>query len=142
DGRTLATCSKDRSIRLWDVATWKQTKCLSGPHEMSVMSVAFSPNGSLLASCDRNHRLALWELPSGRLLRTWQGHVDVVHEVRFAPDGRTLFSVSQERCVRAWSVEDGRDRPLFSHAQKGLVRLSISRGGQKLGTAGYCHKIF
>ncbi len=142
DGRTLATCSKDRSIRLWDVATWKQTKCLSGPHEMSVMSVAFSPNGSLLASCDRNHRLALWELPSGRLLRTWQGHVDVVHEVRFAPDGRTLFSVSQEGCVRAWNVADGREQAIFTHEQKGLLRLSISPDGQKLATAGYSHTIF
>src|SRR5262249_42693430 len=92
DSRTLATCSKDKTIRLWDVATWSERTCLRGGHEGTITSVAFSPDGKLLASAGLDRHLVLWELPKGRKVRSWAAHEDEVHDVAFTPDGGYLDS--------------------------------------------------
>ncbi|MBI3248816.1 MAG: hypothetical protein HYZ50_20125 [Deltaproteobacteria bacterium] len=61
DGRTLASGSRDHSIRLWDVASGRQRAVLAG-HTDWVESVAFSPDGTTLASGSRDRTIRLWEL--------------------------------------------------------------------------------
>ncbi len=82
-------------------------------HQKPVMSVAFSPDGCLLASAGggdffgTDTAIRLWNLPKGKLLREIPGHKDQVTRVAFSPDGKTLASCSLE-ALRLWRVGDGK----------------------------------
>jgi len=63
DGNTLASCSHDRTARLWDVKEKKETASL-GPHGSTCWSVAFSPDGALLAVGTHGQGVRLWNIAS------------------------------------------------------------------------------
>ena len=73
DGRLLATASEDKTARLWDPATGKNLRTLTG-HTNAVMGVAFSPDGRLLATASWDHTARLWDPATGERLRTLTGH--------------------------------------------------------------------
>jgi len=72
-----------------------------------VNSVAFSPDGAVIASGSRDQSVILWDAESGELLRTLEGHTDQVWTVAFSPDGATLASASDDATVRLWRVAVG-----------------------------------
>jgi WD40 repeat protein len=71
-------------------------------------SVAFSPDGESLASGSHDYRVRLWEVKTGRAVRTLEGHAGGVNSVAFAPDGESLASGSDDYSVRLWEVKTGR----------------------------------
>src|SRR5262249_27783961 len=78
DGWTLAATASDHSIRLWEVSTGKERRCLQG-HEGRVVSVAFSPTCSLLASGgEEDKTIRLWDVATGQELRRLKGHAGEV----------------------------------------------------------------
>ena len=66
DGKTLASASWDKSVRLWDIATGMELKQLDG-HISSVLSVVYSPDGKTLASCSLDGSVLLWDVTSGQI---------------------------------------------------------------------------
>jgi WD40 repeat protein len=64
DGRTLASGSDDRTIKLWDTRTGKEQSTLEG-HTNGVWSVTFSPDGKTLASSEAN-TIMLWDVKTGQ----------------------------------------------------------------------------
>ena len=95
DSRTLAAGSvgydENTSVSLWDVATGNLTKMLTGQHRRSVTSVAFSPDGSTLASADWS-AVALWYVATGDLLKRIEPRKNIGDNpsIAFSPDGTTL----------------------------------------------------
>jgi WD40 repeat protein len=75
-------------------------------HTGYVRSVAFSPDGRLLASGSRDETIKLWEVASGRLVRTLSGHTSWVESVAFSPDGRLLASGSVDTTIKLWGISD------------------------------------
>ena len=72
DGKTLASASDDKTIKLWDAATGKEQATLKG-HTNEVMSVAFSPDGKTLASGSEDKTIKLWDVATGKEQPTLPG---------------------------------------------------------------------
>src|SRR5262249_40600760 len=68
------------------------------------LAVAFSPDGRLLATGGLDRQVQLWDVATGRILRSLAGHRGPVETLAFAPDGKSLASGSSDTTVLVWSV--------------------------------------
>ncbi|MGW7523475.1 nSTAND1 domain-containing NTPase [Streptomyces sp. NPDC054783] len=146
DGRTLATASYDRTVRLWNVADARHPKPLGRPltgHTSWVSSAVFSPDGHTLASAGDDGTIRLWDVtdparpkPLGKPLA---GHRGTIYLITFSPDGRTLASAGEDHTVRLWNVSDPH-RPSELGALRGhsaAVRsVAFSPDGRTLAAGG------
>jgi WD40 repeat protein len=65
DGKTLASGSVDRTIKLWEVSTGKERATFQG-HTDVVWGMAFSPDGKTLASGSSDRTIKLWDVTTGK----------------------------------------------------------------------------
>jgi WD40 repeat protein len=83
----------------------------------NVFSLAYSPDGKLLAAGYNNNQIRIWDAKKGTLLKTLSGHTDVVWSVAFSPDGKTLVSGSADKTIKCWDVQTGKEiRTLKGHS--------------------------
>src|ERR1700722_18314029 len=76
-------------------------------HTNAIDAVAFSPDGSLLASGGHDAIIKLWDVQTGSELRALAGHANTVTSLAFSRDGRMLVSGSLDSTIRFWDVESG-----------------------------------
>jgi hypothetical protein len=103
-------------------------------HTSWVTSVAFSPDGRLLASGSDDQTLKLWDVETRQEVRTLRGHTDPVWSVAFSPDGRLLASGSGDNTVKLWDVETGQEvRTLSGHTDP-VWSVAFSPDGRLLAS--------
>jgi len=93
-------------VRIWEVSTGQCLKTLHG-HTDWVESVAFSPDGTLLASGGHNGTVSLWDVSSGTCLRMLHSHPSRVWAVSFSLGGSAVISGSEDRTIILWDVRTG-----------------------------------
>ena len=136
DGKTLATGSLDKTVRLWDVTSRKPLGEPLRGHENSVTSIAFSLNGKTLATGSLDYTVRLWDVSSRKPLgEPLRGLEDVVHSVAFSPDGKTLATESDDNTVRLWDVNSRKPlgEPLRGHENL-VYSVAFSPDGKTLAT--------
>jgi hypothetical protein len=102
-------------------------------HSYEVRSVAFSPDGKLLASGNRE-TVKLWEISTGQELATFGGHSDV-WSVAFSPDGKTLASASMDRTVKLWDINTRQELVTLRGHSAQILSVDFSPDGKTLASA-------
>lgn len=77
-------------------------------HTDSVLCVAFSPNGAMLASGSGDSTVRLWDLNTAMPLKTFEGHEGWVLHVSWSPDGGRLVSGGMDKALRSWDIASGK----------------------------------
>jgi WD40 repeat protein len=131
DGKRLAVANnapEDHSVRLWDIASGRVVRTLSG-HQLEAKSLAFSPEGKLLATASEDHSVRVWDLATGRTRRTLAGAYDLVF---FLPDGRGLVTAGGPHGeARLWNLKTGQQERSLSFQECTRVN-AVSRDGKKV----------
>jgi WD40 repeat protein len=73
-------------------------------HEGTVLAVAVSPDGRMLASGGEDRIICLWELPTARPLARWEAHDANVTALAFRPNGQTLVSGAADGMLKLWDL--------------------------------------
>jgi WD40 repeat protein len=136
DGKTLASGSRDNTIKLWDVTTGKAIRTLKG-HSDSVWSVSFSADGKTLASGSADETIKLWDVTTGKEINTLQGHSYGVNSVSFSADGKTLASGSADETIKLWDVSTGKEIHTLQGHSNPILSVSFSRDGKTLASGSF-----
>jgi COMPASS component SWD3 len=95
--------------------------------------IAISPDIKTLV-CGCNKYIVLWNLHTGKCLRTLQGHSGEVHSVAISPNGLTLVSGSQDRSIKLWNLHTGEDLHILEGHSRETTCVAISPDGLTLVT--------
>lgn len=129
----LSTCVRGE-VRLWDVATGRPHDPFLVAHNDLVSSVAFSPNGRILASGSDDNTILLWNLDTGQPRdQSLDQHKGGITSLAFSPDGSTLASSSRDSTIRLWDVATNSPLgpPLQFHTSV-VLRIVFSPDGNTL----------
>jgi WD40 repeat protein len=129
DGKLLATGggppTESGEIKIFDVASGKLQLEIKGGHSDTVFGVAFSPDGKKLATASADKFVKVFELPSGKLVRSFEGHTHHVMDVGWKHDGKMLVSVGADDTIKVWDLEKGEQVRSFGNQKKQLTKLAF-----------------
>lgn len=130
DDRTIASGSKDNTIKLWNRSTGEEIRTLTG-HSNAVNSLAFSSDGQTLVSGSEDGTLKIWNLGTGQQVQSQTGDRNFVRAVAIAPDDRTIASGSAEDTnIKIWNAQSGElIRTLTGHRDY-VNAVAIARDGK------------
>lgn len=105
-------------------------------HSDEVRSVAFSPDGRLLAS-GSDTIVRVWDVTTGTLQQTCTGHSYAVLSVSFSPNGRLLASGSDDGTLRLWDVTTGVLQQTFNHNLDQVFSVAFSPDSRLIASGSY-----
>lgn len=155
DGSLIATGSADATVRLWDAAsatailppfTAHRRDATSGGYIGTVKSVAFSPDGAVLATSGGNDKVSLWDTATGAQVRTvpqqpaeaGTPQLTGVVECAISPDGQTVGTISGGK-VHFWDITTGdlsTQHQTLANPTGLLIGMAFSPDGATLATGG------
>ncbi|MBP0018096.1 MAG: NACHT domain-containing protein [Cyanobacteria bacterium SBLK] len=97
---------KNVNLQNTDFSNSVLSKCTFSDIFDSIFAVVFSPDGEILATGDSNGEIRLWQVTTGQLITSLQGHSDWIRCLAFSPDGTQLASSSNDTTIKLWDVSD------------------------------------
>jgi WD40 repeat protein len=131
DGRYVATSNPDGTASIWDTRTGLE---LLTVRDGSIRSVAFSPDGRLLATAG-NTTAKVWDAISGKEQLTVKGHSDVVVAVVFSPDGKFLATGSWDKTAKIWDLDTWQELATLRGHSDSVGAVAFSPDSKRVATA-------
>jgi WD40 repeat protein len=131
------------SLRLWDPSSGKEMPVVF-PHDLSIHSVAFSPDGKQLLVSGVKHfdefEVRQLDVATGKLVRALPELQHEVYSVTFSPDGRVFATGSDDKTARLWETDSGRQIHKLPHDED-VRSVAFSPDGALLASGGWGRKV-
>lgn len=105
-------------------------------HSGLVWSVAWSPDGNLLASAGGDTTVQIWKARDGSSIYTYNGHSDTVYNVAWSPDSKRIASASYDKTVQVWDATNGYYPYTYSGHSSWVWSVAWSHNGKYIASAG------
>ncbi|MFO0966858.1 MAG: c-type cytochrome domain-containing protein [Gemmataceae bacterium] len=128
-------------LRLYQTSDWKLLATMRG-HDDVIFSVAWSNDGTRLATASFDHKVKVWDAATHAELQTYTGHSDFVYAVAFSPDGKKLASASKDRTVQLIDLASGRSQFTFSGMEQDVLAVAFHPDGKSVVSSGFETAIF
>lgn len=143
DGRYLLSGSDDGNAILWSAASGELVRILAGVTNNTIetydfTAVAFDPTNAARAVTGGSDRIVrLWNLDTGVLIRSMDGHDNAITDVVYTPDGRTVVSASTDNTVIQWNISNGSRLATFKAHAASVWGVDVSADGARLLSASF-----
>ena len=135
DGR-LATGNMNGKLVFWNVEKKSIDNLLPGKSD-AIVTMTFSPDGSLLATGGKDKKVTVWSVSKGVILNTFTEHKGVVTSLSFSTDGRYLASAGTDKLIHIFDLKTGQKFKTLEGHTKEVTTVSFSHKGGYLASAGY-----
>ncbi len=137
DGKILASGGESRVIELREMhAPANDPIRIFSGHSNRLRTIAFSPDGKILASGSEDWAVKLWDVRSGKCLKTLLGHKGRIRAVSFSPDGREVASSSEDGTIILWETTRGKLKQVFSGPGEWIGTVAYNPDSTKLASNG------
>jgi cytochrome c/WD40 domain-containing protein len=138
DGKLLASASADRAVKVWEVATGRRLYTLAESTDW-LYAVAWSPDGRHLAAAGVDKSIRVWQVSAegGRIVHSVFAHEAPVLRLAYTADGATLYSLSEDRTVKAWDAQRMVERKVYDRQPETVLSLAVRPDGKQLALGRY-----
>ncbi|GAB4138553.1 MAG: hypothetical protein Tsb009_06820 [Planctomycetaceae bacterium] len=129
DGKLLATGGGDPSrsgeLMIWDVQTQKLVRDIKDAHSDTVLGVEFSRDGKYLLSGAADKFAKIFDVASGKKIRSFEGHTHHVLDVSWQADGSTIATAGADNVIKVWNVSTGEQRRSIGGFNKQVTSIQF-----------------
>ena len=146
DGKLLASGDENHLVQIWDVETGKLLQTLTG-HNYSIYSLAFDPQGNRIVSGAGEYKrlqagqdvgeISLWDVSTGRLIRTFPKQALAIFVVKFSPDGKRFATGDRRGTLRLWDPDRGEETASWKANDSAILTLDFSPDGGRIACGGW-----
>lgn len=139
-GQLLATGGGEPSrvgeLMFWNATDGSLIRKIESPHDDTVLCVCFSPDGKTLATGGADRMVKLWDVESGELLKTLEGHTHHVTTIAWNVNQQQLASGSADSTVKIWDLDSGQSTRTISGLKTEVTKLVYVGRDDRIGIAG------
>jgi WD40 repeat protein len=138
DNSLALSGSENGETIYWDLTSRSAINYLFNPdNDSAIISVTFSPDSALAVIGDHFSGISIYNLETGTLARTLQGHNESIRAVSFSATGRSIFTASWDRSIREWDLETGREINSYRGHDGGINTLSLTADNSSMVSGGF-----
>eukprot|EP00441_Pelagodinium_beii_P033211 CAMPEP_0197642920 /NCGR_PEP_ID=MMETSP1338-20131121/16424_1 /TAXON_ID=43686 ORGANISM="Pelagodinium beii, Strain RCC1491" /NCGR_SAMPLE_ID=MMETSP1338 /ASSEMBLY_ACC=CAM_ASM_000754 /LENGTH=414 /DNA_ID=CAMNT_0043216109 /DNA_START=40 /DNA_END=1284 /DNA_ORIENTATION=+ len=130
----IAATYDDGVTKIWSAESGECERTLAGSVDAAVTAVSFAPTGlSLILGC-MDGAVGLWSVPTGNLIREYQGHGAPIFAVAASPNGKLMATGSSDRTAMVWDFNTGRCLKVFNGHRGSINCLAFAPDSKSVGS--------
>ncbi|HXD88417.1 MAG TPA: WD40 repeat domain-containing protein, partial [Urbifossiella sp.] len=136
DGKLLASASADRTVKVWDAATGQRLYTLGEPTDW-LYAVRWSPDKTHLAAAGVDKSIRVWaaDRNGGKLVHSVFAHEQPVWRLAYSRDGQALYSIGEDRIVKAWNAAKMAEIKVFPAQSDAILDFALAPSDKQFALA-------